>query len=79
MQAIFCTHDRGRPEAAMTEISKLHQWPRERDLPESEREPFRKWMDGQTRPSIEDVPDEEQDAFYQHDYDRWKAGLQWID
>lgn len=49
-------------------------WPRIRDLPESEREPFRTWLDGQTRPWIEGEPASEQDAYYRHDYENWKRG-----
>ena len=41
-------------------------WPKLMDLPESERERFRKWMSLQSHP----FPDE--DSFYQVDYDFWK-------
>lgn len=46
-----------------------------RDLPEEERGPFLRWLEGQTVPLIEGLPPEEQDAYYPHDYDQWKAGL----
>lgn len=51
------------------------RWPRIRDLPETERVPFTKWLSCQTRPLIEGVPYEEQDAFYPEDYKRWKRVL----
>ena len=44
-------------------------WPRIRDLPEEEREPFRQFLVGQTCPSIDDPI---QDAYYPWDYDNWK-------
>lgn len=46
--------------------------PRIRHLPEEERAPFQKWITPQTRPVIPDVPDCDQDAYYDHDYRRWK-------
>ena len=52
-----------------------HQPDRIRDLPEDERGPFLAWLHGQTRPMIEGLPPEEQDASFRHDYRRWKAGL----
>jgi hypothetical protein len=55
------------------------QWPRIRDLPEPERNPFTKWLEGQTMPWIEGEPVENQDAFYPWDYERWKAGKPIID
>ena len=46
------------------------EWPRVRDLPEAEREPFSKWLRGQTAPHLsEEVL---QDGYYQWDYDQWK-------
>ena len=53
-------------------------WPRIKDLPEAEREPFTQWLGGQTRPledGYEEIPEAEWDWFYQWDYDRWKAGV----
>lgn len=48
------------------------QWPRIRDLPEDEREPFSEWLIGQTCPDIEGAPLAEQDGYYRHDYESWK-------
>jgi len=50
-------------------------WPRIRDLPESERDAFTEWLDGQTRPMIEGEDMSEQDAYYEHDYRAWKRGI----
>lgn len=52
-------------------------YPRIRDLPEKERKPFAKWLQGQTRPLIEGEPftAEHQDAYYPWDYAAWKKGL----
>lgn len=45
------------------------RWPRIRDLPEHEREPFRLWLSDQPRPTlIDDI----QDGYYGWDYSRWK-------
>ena len=46
-------------------------WPRLRDLPETEQGVFAHWLFTQTRPLLNDVSDDEQDAYYQHDYDLW--------
>lgn len=46
-----------------------------RDLPDRERDLFWEWMYGQTRPFEDGLPDEDQDFFFPHDYDRWRAGL----
>ena len=54
---------------------KKSDYQRIRDLPEEEREPFEKWMRGQTCPYVDTEPIEEQDFFYPWDYDRWKQGL----
>lgn len=43
-----------------------------RDLPEAERSVFARWLQGQTIPSLHGVPTAEQDAFYLHDYRRWR-------
>lgn len=53
----------------------INTWPRLRDLPETEREVFGKWLyeNGQTRPEVAGVPDADQDFYYSHDYDRWKV------
>lgn len=55
------------------------KWPRIRDLPESEREPFTEWLNGQTRPLIDGLPDDEQDGYYRWDYERWRAGWPVVD
>jgi len=47
-------------------------FPRLRDLPVDEQQPFGKWLFGQTCPVLEGLPDSEQDAYYPDDYDRWK-------
>jgi len=60
-------------------VSIGNRFPRIRYLPESERVPFKNWLYGQTRPWLDGIEEEEQDAFYQHDYDRWKIGLPIID
>lgn len=54
-------------------------WPRIRDLPVDEQDPFIVFLDGQTRPMIDGVPGTEQDAYYPSDYERWKSGLPIID
>jgi hypothetical protein len=59
--------------------SESQKWPRMRDLPENERAPFNKWLNGQTCPVIEGIPIEEQDAYYPWDYDRWKRGHPIVD
>jgi hypothetical protein len=50
-------------------------YPRIRDLPEKEQEPFREWLRGSTIPHLDGVPMDEQDAYYSWDYVRWKGGL----
>lgn len=56
------------------------EYPRLRDLPETERVPFNKWLYGQTRPVTDPtLPHSEWDEYYPWDYDRWKAGLPCID
>lgn len=51
-------------------------FPRIKDLPEAERQPFVDWLQGQTRPIDESLPPtEEQDCYYQYDYLRWKEKL----
>jgi hypothetical protein len=51
------------------------RWPRLRDLPEEEQEPFREWLRGSTIPHLVGVADEDQDAYYPWDYIRWKGGF----
>ena len=53
------------------------QWPKIKDLPKEEQEPFWEWLTGQTIPMNEDNPEEK--CYFQWDYDRWKAGLPVID
>ena len=50
------------------------KWPRIRDLPEKEREPFTKALSHQTRPWVDNIPETDQDFYFPWDYDRWKAG-----
>ncbi len=57
----------------------MTKWPRIKDLPKEEREPFQKWLNGQTRPWLDGVPSKKQDGYYQWDYERWKEGLPIID
>lgn len=45
-----------------------------RDLPQPLRDHFREWLRGSTIPHLNGVPNDEQDAFYLHDYRNWKAG-----
>ncbi len=67
--------DYRRWEAGLLEIQRLTKhYPRIRNLPQEEQEPFRQWLMGQTRPGPS-LPPEEYDFFYQSDYDRWKTGL----
>lgn len=54
-------------------------WPRIRDLPEREREPFNRWLSGQTRPLMMGVPEHEQDGYFPWDYDRWKGSCIIVD
>ena len=53
-----------------------HEYPRIRDLPEDEQEPFKTWLEYQTVPCVDDLPMEEQDFYYQHDYNKWKHLLE---
>lgn len=53
--------------------------PRIRDLPENERGPFSKWLNGQTVPRIVGERMENQDGYYSRDYERWKRGLPIVD
>lgn len=58
-----------RPEINAAEFSRI------RDLPESERDPFRQWLFHSTRPVIDGEPldAEHQDGYYLCDYERWKS------
>lgn len=51
---------------------EYNQWPKIKDLPKNEQEPFREYLRGQTCPHIDGVPLDEQDVYYKHDYERWK-------
>ena len=44
-----------------TDYPNYYDWPRITDLPEEEREPFSKWLMGQTVPLNDDDPRVEQD------------------
>lgn len=48
-------------------------WPRIRDLPEAERQPFTEFLNCQTVPWIEGEPESEQDGYFEQDYLRFKA------
>lgn len=50
----------------------LTKWPRVRDLPQAEQAAFNQFLEGQTRPIIEGLPNEEQDGYYPWDYDNFK-------
>ena len=45
-----------------------------RDLPEEEKESFKKKLIGQTIPFVPGLPQADQDYFYLHDYYNWKTG-----
>ena len=82
--AILQTPIRGMPYnnlgSLMPDYELVHNChPRIRNLQKEEQKPFNAWLYGQTRPTIPDVPNNEQDAFYTRDYKRWKAGLPIID
>jgi len=47
------------------------RWPRVRDLPEAEREPFTVWLAGQNRPKLANQPEDQQDGFYGWQYQSW--------
>jgi hypothetical protein len=51
-----------------------------RDLPEGERSEFTAWLTGRTAPALSDeegklLPKEQQDGYYEHDYETWKASM----
>lgn len=52
---------------------KPFNWPRVRELPEAEQQPFLDFLAHQTRPWIDGEPESEQDGYYQSDYDRFKG------
>ena len=43
-------------------------------LPKDEQFPFSKWLDGQTRPWIDGIPEIQQDGYFPWDYETWKEG-----
>lgn len=47
-----------------------------RNLPPEEQGPFWAWLtiNGQTRPVMAGIPDQDQDFCYAHDYEDWKSG-----
>lgn len=51
---------------------KKFNWPRIRNLPEGERQPFLDFLANQTRPMIEGVPMDEQDGYFESDYLNFK-------
>lgn len=51
---------------------KQFNWPRIRNLPQEEHEPFMKFLEGQTRPWIDGEPESEQDGYYNCDYLNFK-------
>jgi hypothetical protein len=59
-------------KAIMTQSEK---YPKISDLPPEEQAAFRKWLTGQTVP----VNEQGESCYYQHDYERWKAGKPVID
>lgn len=63
------------PKREKRNSNTLHPFPRLRDLPEEEREPFWQWLMGQTRPMVGGLPVEEQDFYYGDDYLKWKSYL----
>ncbi len=57
-----------------------HKLRRLRDLPEGERNEFTAWLTGRAAPAVSDkdgivLPEEQQDAYYEHDYHAWKASM----
>lgn len=53
----------------------MFDFPRIKDLPEHEQEPFEYWLHGLTMPWNDDLPLDEQDGYYPWDYDRWKKKI----
>lgn len=53
------------------ELVKLDLRRRRRDLPEGEREPFRRFCYGKTAPMFEGQPMEDQDGYWPTDYRDW--------
>ena len=62
-------------------VVRIVKWPRVKDLPEPDREPFERWLTdfGQTRPVLSGVPWPDQDGYYEWDYDRWQDGRPVLD
>ena len=58
---------------SVQEGSGAPTWPRIRNLPAEEREPFALLVAGLSRPYIEGEPLDEQDAYYTGDYREWKC------
>lgn len=65
-------HTTGEPVIPL-DASTAAEWPRVRDLPEAEREPFENWVRLRCRPLLTGVSDEDQDAYYAYDYKAWKT------
>ena len=59
---------------SVQEGSGAPTWPRIRNLPAEEREPFGLWLhvNAYQRPIIEGVSDSDQDGYYTGDYKDWK-------
>ena len=57
---------------SVQEGSGAPTWPRVRNLPTEEQEPFYEWLRDKARPVIEGKPPREQDAYYTGDYRDWK-------
>ena len=55
------------------ETPHMTEFPRIKDLPPDEQEPFGEYLYGQTRPLIIGLPMAEQDGYYLSDYLRWKS------
>lgn len=66
-------------DCVVRELKSEPDWPRVRDLPEAEREPFTAWLGYQARPMLDGVPWSGQDGYFAWDYDGWKAGKPVID
>ena len=47
-------------------------FPRIRELPKEEQEPFREAMQNKEMPWLRGIPENEQDGFWLYDYARWK-------
>jgi hypothetical protein len=49
------------------------QWPRIRNLPKKEQLAFAEFLYGQTQPWMPNIDPANQDAYYAHDYAKWKS------